>query len=300
MTGKTTQSDPAAWIRQRLQSPIYIDEATLDFLEAGFGVRDPAGLPELEGSEAASIMELLFYPDQQDRLAFEERWGGQLFSPMQADALVAEVVRRPVSTLIRMNPAAAMMSLQVPEYAIKSFIERLQLTWQPTSRLHDILNRALQGRHLVQVRSRLRHCRLDWHEGRLDFLEHFLNRIPAEADDFDACLDFLLDILSQFEPSQSPFDFLIAKKVFFFQALCQAESLQRRLRDSNMETLMLQGARIGMGDTSQWYAGMRLVDRICTALYGGTRFFLRPVDTRLEAGEAPGSPWGFPGPSNSD
>jgi hypothetical protein len=296
MTAKANQSEPAAWIRQRLQSPICIDEATLDFLEAGFGLQDPMGLADLEGSEAASIMELLFYPDQQDRLAFEELWGGQSFSQIQADALVEAVVRRPISTLIRLHPAAPAMSLQVPEYAVQSFIERLRLTWQPTPRLHEILNRALQGARLVQVRSRLRHCRWDWHEGRLDFLEQFLNRISAEADDFGACLDFLLDILSQFEPSQSPFDFLIAKKLFFFQALCQAESLKRRLRDSNMETLMLQGARIGMGDTSQWCAGMRLVDRICTALYGRTRFFQRPVDNRLEADGLSDHPLGLPWP----
>jgi hypothetical protein len=61
-----------------------------------------------------------------------------------------------------------------------------------------------------------------------------------------------------------------------FKALCQTENFERRRRSSNMEIMILQGARAAHGDAEAWRHGMRMIDMICRDLFGGTRFFQRP------------------------
>jgi hypothetical protein len=48
-----------------------------------------------------------------------------------------------------------------------------------------------------------------------------------------------------------------------------------------MEILMLQGARAAHGDIDTWQRGMRMIDTICLALFGETRYFQRPGQERL-------------------
>jgi hypothetical protein len=286
MGDTSNQLELSQWVRQRLQSPICVDGAALDYYHAVFGFSDLTSLTDLESGEAASFLDLLFYPDQQVRLQFEERWGDNAYSCAHAETLVEELLEEPITAVLKMDPdAAAVISLMVPDYAVRAFIERLRLSWQPPARLRDLLHRSLPPPQRVQVRARLRQRRFVWSDERLDLLELFLDRITTADHDFEPCLDFLLDVLSEFEPAQSPFDFLIAKKNAFFQALCRNESLERRLRKTTMETLMLQGTRVVLGNVEQWESGMRLVDRICTALYGRTRIFQRPMEVR---GEVPG------------
>jgi hypothetical protein len=289
MTDTANRPDPADWIRRRLQSPIDIDDETRDLLESGFGLYDPSELAGQDGSQAASVLELLFYPNRQDRLDFEERWGEHSFSDPQIAALIQEVMHPPFKAQVRMQPGAPAVDLAVPEFVVQAFVERLNPGWQAPARLHDILRRTLQGHCLVEVRSRLRRCRFDWLESRLHFIERFLNGMAAAAEDFESCLDFVLAHLDLMEPQQAPFEFLNARKLFFFQALCRSEALERRLRESTMETLMLQGARVMSPDGARWREAMRRVDRICIALFGRTHYFERPVEEREPSGVLTGA-----------
>lgn len=279
MTHTVPHDDLAHWARQVLQGPIRPDNALLDVLEATFGTRDPAVvLIESESSENASIVELLFYPDQHVRLDFEKRWGDRPFSAAQAGALMDDLLKEPILASLHSDTGADRPVITVPDFAVAAFIERLKITWQTPTGLLPILRAKLPPRDLIMVRSQLRQARVDWHGGHLHLIERFLTRMPATSDDFPSCWNFLLSILDDLGPEDTPFEFLTAKKLYFFQSLCQLEAFEQRRRSSNMEILILQGARAAHGDLHQWQTGMRLVDRICVALYGRTHFFQRPVE----------------------
>jgi hypothetical protein len=279
MTLATNHDDPAQWARQVLQRPIRPDKAWIDMLEATLGTRDPAVLQnEGESSENASILDLLFYPDRQAQLDFERLWGERPFSTAQADTLVEELLKEPITASLHMDVAPHTLTVRVPDFAVAAFIARLKITWQAPAGLLPVLHTILSPHELIEVRSRLRHTRIDWHAVHIQLIERFLTRIPITSADFPPCWDFLLSILDELRPEDTPFEFLTAKKLFFFQSLCQNEAFERRRLNSNMEILILQGARAAHGDLHLWRTGMRLVDRICTALYGHTRFFQRPLE----------------------
>ncbi|MBI5062821.1 MAG: hypothetical protein HZB87_04990 [Desulfatitalea sp.] len=176
------------------------------------------------------------------------------------------------------------MQLVVPDFALAAFVQRLNISWQPCPALSGVLDRRLDDTQRPRVRAILRHARVTWHAHRVHLIDLFLARMSSTADEFEPDLVFLCALLNEFQPEHSPFDFLMAKKRFYFNALCKAQAFEQRLRSGNMEVLMLQGARAAHGDIAQWRAWMGQVDRISTALFGGTRYFQEPlaVDLNLE------------------
>ena len=274
----------ALWIRDRLQDGIRMDPSLLDHLEATFGTSDVAAvLSDPTGSEAASFLELLLFPDARTRLEFERRWGDNRYSAQDRDTLLHAVIEGPITVAIHSTPESEPFTLQLPESAVTAFVERLNITWQPLTGLGEMLGRTLTGEQLSAVRCRLRHLRLIWHPSRIELLEHFLTRFPADASDVDASFEFLSTLLAEIGPDQEPFAFLAAQKFAYFQALCKAERFERLRQTSNMETLMLQGARAAHGSMDEWREKMRRIDRICDSLYGQTRFFHEPGEQSLDA-----------------
>jgi hypothetical protein len=274
----------ARWVHQRLQGLVRLDKSLTDHLEATFGSADMTAIvADPTGSESASFLELLFFPDASARLEFEHRWGASVYSKKDQDTLVRSLTDRPVTASICPADATAPLKLRVPEFVLAAFVQRLNITWQPTTALRDMLERAVTVEQIPAIRYRLRHLRLVWNPAQIELVERFLTRFPIDAQDFDTCFDGLTTLLAELGTDEDPFAFLVAQKFFFFQALCKAEHFERLRQTSNMETLMLQGARAAQGSTAQWREQMRLVDRICESLYGQTRFFREPDERALDA-----------------
>ena len=278
----------ARWARQVLQEGIRLDPSLSDHLEATFGSADlSAVLADATSSESASFLELLFFPDSAMRLDFECRFGNHIFSDREEADLVQSLVRSAVVAAIRVSGESSPLKFQVPDFALTAFVQRLNMTWQPTSPLGAMLARVAAPEALPRVRARLRQLRLSWHPVQIVLVERFLARFPWSEEDVDASFAFLTSILAEIEPDEEPFAFLVAKKYFYFQALCKAERFERLRQTSNMETLMLQGARVAHGSIAQWREQMRLTDRLCQLLYGKTRFFQQPAELALDAADQP-------------
>jgi hypothetical protein len=270
--------DLEEWLRSTLARGLQLDAGLPTCLESTFGTSDPQVLlADAQSGEAASFLELIFFPDRAIKYAYEVRWGEHVFTAAAARELEERLVRDPVAATLHMPGRNAPLCLEVPDFALRAFVQRLNIAWQPPRMLVGVLDRHLDDAHRPLVRAILRHARLPWQPQQVDLLALFLSKTVPAADDFEGDLTFLCGLLDEFAPELAPFDFLMAKKHFYFQALCKAQAFERRLRAGNMEILMLQGARAAHGDVAQWRAWMRQVDRISTALFGGTRYFQEPL-----------------------
>lgn len=280
-----------SWVRQVLEEGIHLDPSLSDHLEATFGSTGWADtladalsdiLADPTNSESASFLELLFFPDIDTRLDFERRWGDHLFLDRDEAALIQSLLYSAVKAAIRMPDGSAFPDLQVPDFALTAFVRRLNMTWRPPAPLGAMLARVVSAEEMPPVRSRLRRLRLPWYPVQIELIERFLVRFPQVENDFETCFAFLASLLVEIRPDEDPFAFLLDKKHFFFQALCKAEHFEQLRQTSNMETLMLQGARNAHGNIAQWREQMRLMDRLCQLLYGQTRFFRKPAELALE------------------
>lgn len=290
MTICATLTDLAEWVRRTLQSAIHLDAGLLACLESTFGLPGPEVLlADPHASEAASFLELLFSPDLHVRQDYESQWGHLCFAQEDLRALLEALERPPVMATLHAAHGSEPLRLEVPADALAAFVQRLNMTWRRPPELDRALETRLDDPHRSRVRSTLRHSRVAWQSHRVQLIDLFLSKMSPTAYGFESDLSFLCTLIGELVPGQGPFDFLLGKKLFYFQALCKAEDFERRLRAGNMETVMLQGGRAAYGDIHQWRASMRQVDQVCIALFGRTHYFQQPLEAVVAPDEsAPG------------
>ena len=283
MPNPTPHKDLARWLIKLLSRGIPVDETVLAYAEASFGTADLAMLlTETDNTEADSLLELVFYPDFDAQMLFEDRWGAYRFS--HADRLAVETALCAASLLVPLIllPENRRLMIQPPDFALAAFVQRLNITWQLPATLARVLRSAWPDNQSLQARVHMRNAHMRWNSSRVSLLERFVTQIPAEAQDSVRLLSFLLSILPELETGTDAFEFLTAKKFFYFQSLCKAEAFERTRQTSNMEIMMLQGHRSAFGDMDQWRRYMRHIDSLCRHLYGRIQFFERPSSETID------------------
>jgi hypothetical protein len=273
----------ARWVRQVLRSGFHLDQAQVAEMEASFGIAQPDDLiAETHASQAASYLDLLFFPDRSIRMAFEEQWGHLNLTHETAQTALDLLQHPPVTAPLHITGRDAPIELKVSGDLLAVFVQRLNMAWHPPQPLRQILQTHLAPSRQPLVRSHLRHARLAWHDNQMAMLDLFLNKFDASRPDFEPSLEFLLSIVDALTPQADRFDFLITTKFFYFQSLCKAEAFERRRQNNSMEILILQGERAAHGSIAEWRQRMRQVDDLCQTLFGQTRFFQAPEARQVE------------------
>ncbi len=282
MVQQNKRSALAKWIRAILADGVVLTDAVKHYMDATFGTSDVVAVIESDsGGELDSLHDLLFFPDFEVQIAFEVQWGDDAFTAKDLAVVQDQLCEKPLNATLVQSSHQEKVLLTVPEFALRAFVKRLNITWQPAPQITQALAHRWHGRQGIRMRVHMRNARLDWHANQVQFMQYFLSKMPQEDYGTEACLIFLLTILSELESQSDAYQFLAAKKFFYFQSLCKAEDFERQRTSSNMEILMLQGNRAAHGSIAQWRQQMQWVDQICQALYGRTEFFEQPNDHHL-------------------
>jgi hypothetical protein len=278
MTDKTRQMALTRWLRDELIHGIVLTDDVVNYLEATFGTRDFASVvADADACEIDSLMELLFFPDAAIQERYETRWGQEIVSEQDRDNIIASLCQAPVVAQITLPSSDGTLNVCVPAFACRAFVERMNICRHPPAQLSKLLGQPSLREVRIKVRVQLRNAGIVWHKSQVSLISLYLTRMPAATETFGTDLDFLISILSEMAEDVDAYGFLIDKKLFYFNSLCSAEDYERKRLASNMEIMMLSGARSGHGSMDQWRHWMRCVDRICQNLFGRTRFFTKPV-----------------------
>jgi hypothetical protein len=235
MTSYDRTRDLAGWIGAILTEPVVLTPAVEDYVSGTFGNSDlNAILEDEDSSEIDSLLELVFYPDLAVKDRFESRWGDHRFSRKDMTTVINSICKTRFRASVTAPGNDGTVTIVLPAFVIEAFVRRLNITWQPGTDLQSCLERHSGHRHITRIRVHLRHARLTWHTGQVDLIDRFLADMPPEPDDFESNLLFLLGILPELTEIGDAFDFLMAKKYFYFQSLCKAEDFERRRQSSNM------------------------------------------------------------------
>lgn len=277
MNSQTLQMTLCRWIAGELEEGIALADDVLNYLEATFGTRDLSSVfADADGSEIDSLLELLFYPDADLQMRYEARWGREFFSEQDKEVVIASLCAIPLIARVALPDTPKKISVPVPDFASRSFVQRLNICWQPPVKLAQAMGEHCVGDDGLMARVQLRNARLDWNDAQVALVIRFLSLLSADYETFATDLGFLIAILSELALESDPYNFLIGKKFFYFQSLCSAEDFERKRLSSNMEIMMMAGARSAHGSIGQWRQFMRRIDRICQALFGRTQFFQQP------------------------
>jgi hypothetical protein len=278
---ETNAQQLARWIRKTLAAGVNAGEEIERYAQTTFGATDLTEiLANTESSESDCLLELIFYPDTALCTEYENQWGHARFSDDDQQRILASLSEPAVTSTIQWDRGARRTTIELPASIPVLFVERLNITWRTPLSLVEALERHLPRHRRIRTQVCLRHApgAARWHPGQIDLIRTYIEKMPPASREYDTCLEFLLSILSELQPDQNHYEFLIGKKSFYFNALCKAEDFERKRRTTSMEILMLQGDRAAHGSIDQWRRSMRIIDAICNALYGRTRFFREPLN----------------------
>lgn len=267
----------ARWIQSVLTGGLPLPDHVLNYMEGTFGTADLTEIMDAdETGEMDSLLELILFPDMDLQIRYEAKWGQQPFTQKDLAAVQSALGHSTLTIDLMASEEGPGIAIEVPLFALNSFVQRLNITWQLPPRLLTTFDQKWPDAKSLNAKVHLRNARLEWHEDQVRLVNHFLTDMAPEAVDTEICLTFLLSILSEFSPGTDPYNFLIAKKFFYFQSLCKAEDFERRRNTSNMEIMMLQGDRAAHGSVAEWRQQMQWIDSITYALFGRTHFFQQP------------------------
>lgn len=271
----------AEWISSVFNDGIILTDDLVRFLEATFGSQDIVEI--LAGdhdSEMDSFLELLCYPDFNTQLQYETLWGDRRFGSDDLAVIVTHLV--PQQATITTPSGDWLGAIEVPAFALEAFVCRLNITWRLPAPITWLQQDFRSRTPALKARVHLRNTPLQWHPAQINLINRFFEKMPIDSSAYETSLVFLLAILSELTPQQDGFEFLVGKKFFYFQSLCRAETFDRKRLASNMEIIMLQGARAAHGSIEQWRNHMRQIDLICQNLFGRTQFFQQPSEYCLD------------------
>jgi len=280
---KHKQTALCRWLCDELKQGIILTAGVRNYLDATFGSDDLAFvLADADDSETDSLLDLLFYPDTATRLRFEAQWGRERFSVQDRDAVIDMLRAAAPSARITLPEATRKLPIAVPDFALQAFVQRLNICWQPCAQMATALNAWCPDEMGLRARVQLRNARLAWHADQISLVCRYLSHLDGQSPTVDTDLAFLISILSELVPGKDHFEFLIGKKFFYFKSLCKAEDFERKRQASNMEIMMMAGARSAHGSIDEWRHCMRRIDHICQALFGRTQFFQHPGSQSID------------------
>lgn len=272
-------------IRCHLAGGIVLGEDVLRFLESthgGLTAKDTAALLEdLEGGDAETLRELLFFPDESLQLSIEALLDGRGLNKNAAARISQHLQDRPADALFIFPDSGEGFSAELPAQGVATFADRLHLRWAASSGVRQAVaarfdndgGRQNAGPTLAQILVRLRNAALDQTLFQCTFLEKFFAAFPTDRSDYLEHLDFVLRFLSENQDRGDAYEALMEKKIFYFRQFSQARRAKEHFDKSNMETLIMTGVRLPHMDTRTAARAMELIDSLALFLFGKTEHF---------------------------
>ncbi len=260
-------------IAELLRSGIQAGPDVMEYIDSTCGnptVEEIKALIEEQGgSERETLVELIFFPDEEIQVQLEKILEQQVYTAEDAAAICGQLASRNLSATVALADTGRTLSVQVDRSVVDPFVNRLNIDFTLDADLNRTVEEAFPADDRRAVRVRLRNARMR-PSGNLR--EVLLRCIRAMGDGrlcFEE-LDFLLEFLQEPCGDAGFFEAMMKKKRRCSQHLHRVEGIEKKRRQNNFETLLLQGERYPYIDRGRTLKTIAAIDRICLAVFGRT------------------------------
>lgn len=264
-------------IRKILGNGITLSSEVIHYINSTFS--NPT-TPELQtilhddsNCEKDSLMELLLFPDEPMQLQLEALLEGLRFQEADENSILDDLLQEPVPVAIRFPEDRGSLHLMVTEDVACQFISRLNIAKHLNPALLEALNHYEDENISNRIKVKIRNSRFSPTDENIKFLCLFFEKFDSQDNDIFECLEFALSFLDEPTQDNDIYRTLMAKKKFYFRSLQKAKQLEIQLQKHNLETLLAQGKRVVLIDQRDAQKKMRIIDRICRAVFGKTEYF---------------------------
>ena len=281
----------AGEIERRLQPGILLNRDTLQFMASTFSIQNPRDLSMLladpDGSEAQSLLELLFTPDEAARVELEEIIAIYPFTDLDEQAIINDLSSKKLSVPIHFPDAPEPLPCSPSKHLLANWIRSLRITAQLPMELVEDINQHASSRLRSQIKSTLRNTRADLSRPVCAFLGRLMEKSTGDGKSFLEDLDICLAILSEQPIVSSLYDLFMSKKRRLLGMLQQAKKFERQLAENNIEILIMKGVRAPHIDKTEALQTIARIDAICLAVFGVTDPLLQ-IPTTVDLGNFSG------------
>jgi hypothetical protein len=258
----------------------------LDFIDASLFAPEPrqlaAFLDDEDNCERDTLLDLIFYPDQAVQIGLEPLLEENRYSAADENEIYSRMINSRIDVPIRMPDKTPVACIRVPDDIKTQYLVRLRISWRLDPGLKTAIDGSISASLQGVVKVRLRNAGRQFSSGQTTFLIRFFERMDDNSPDYPACLDLMLTLLDEKNPSADIYSLLVDYKRGCFRGLQQTRRFETMLRRSNMETLMLQGVRAPQESAGELLHRMGLIDRICFSIFGRTETMDFPMEERLQ------------------
>ena len=261
-------------LKTRLQVGIDVSRDILEFMASTFFIESPRDLRALlddpDGSEAQSLLELLFTPDEATRVDLEEIIAKSSCTAEDEAALIDHLSRQEIWVPVRFPAAADTPACRAARHLLETWVRRLNITTRLPAGLAAVVDRNTTGRAGARIKAALRNSRVDLSRAHGTFLGRLVEKSDCDGRLFLKDLDLCLAIFSEQPAAASLYDLFMAKKRRLQVMLQQAQKFEKQLAANNIETLMLKGVRAPHIDKADARHKIARIDAVCLAVFGAT------------------------------
>jgi len=273
-------------IERRLTGGIVMGAETRHFLSSTFSIESPAELDTLladpESSDAQSLLELLFTPDQAVRVDLEAVIEKHRCTAGDKKRLVAALDRKSLTVPIKFSEQEDALCVNPTKDLLETYVDGLNITLQLAPLLVKASDLKLAHRESAMVKAVLRHAPLKLTDQVSSFFVKLLEGSKRSGKSIKADIELCLAIFAEQPTVEHLFGIFMTKKRRLLQQLQLAARFEKQLAADNMETLMLKGVRIPLIDQDEARRSIARIDDICLTVFEITDAHLQiPTDVDL-------------------
>ncbi len=274
----TSKNDSCRELAQTIQAlfsaGFEADTATLHFINSTLDHPDhqalQAVLNDVDNCDREGLIDLILSPDLTVYLKIEA-----LLSHMalcQADVTrISSLLPDEMPTCIRIEGITKPVRFVVPFACRQRFLSQLNLTRPIDADIRIAIERLLpREKDRLTALAKIRHSRRimsrAWAVFLLQFIP-FFDRIDKDKWFID--LDFILDLSCRYNRENDIFNAFLQEKQHCLKQVETSLKLTEQLAKNNLETLMMQGSRIGLSaDVSKLFQKITALDDLCRLVLG--------------------------------
>ncbi len=264
----------AGRLRELLAEGMDLDGDAVRTIDSLIG---PGSGPELaeavgrgDDAESQSILELICFPDETLQARLEPLLADAQLGPDDEEEILARLTDPPPTARFTFPDGRGTAEFPLPQDAAAAFLARLHIDRNPAPRLVEAVAAAAPPDLQKRFRVKLRNCRFQWSEPRIDFLDLLFQNIDFVVRDPGDLLDFALSLFHELPDTRDLWSAVSAKKQLYVETLEKAARFEEQRRGKTMETLVMQGVRIPHVDAADVAGRLELLDALCLAVFGIT------------------------------
>jgi len=259
----------ASRIRDMLARGVALGPEVLHFIDSTCFNPTAAELAAVAADESASerdpLLELLFAPDEAFQIELEKTLAGRRLAEERVAGLLC---RPPLQVRFRFQDARDALSLEMTPPLARHFVSHLRIERSIPADLSQAIESAADAGERHRARVLIRNARVQLTPATVAFLRDCLTQVGLRDGQAWECLSFALDVLSDGQHPADLFQALADRKRWLVKALTRGRKQGELLDQTNIETLMSQGARLTVIDEEDTRRRIGCIDRICAAVFG--------------------------------